>query len=297
MIIQELLDKQIDKDFIEESLSLKKFKRLKTDIYFDIKDENNKELALKLYEEYKIPIYKIAVLSGVSEKTAKNYLTKYGFKNRGHKTGKNSENNYFENIDTPDKAYFLGFIFADGSVQDLSTETKERKTLSLTIMKEDGYLLQLFLNYSGIKTNIYTTHKDDKNPRNQINIWSCKIYNDLYKLGVKPNKSKKETFLTIPDIRSDLISHFIRGYFDGDGIAFSDQKIGFCGNLQILEFIRNQLFTKLKLNGNPQITFNEANHIYYLVFGKRDAKIISEFLYQDKKDLYLIRKYDIYRPL
>lgn len=297
MIIPELLKLGLEQDFIDKVLTSKKYNRTINPKYFDIRDENNKETALKLYEFYRVPNYKIAMLSGISEASCKTILTKYGFKNRGHRVGKNSEINYFENIDTPDKAYFLGFIFADGSIQDLSTSTNNKKTLSLTITKRDGYLLQTFLKYSGIKSTIYEIHKEDKNPRNQINIHSCKIYDDLYKWGVRPNKSKEGIILTIPTLPNDLISHFIRGYFDGDGIAYSDKKLGFCGNLQILQYIREQLYKKVELNGNPQIFYNKTNHIYYLTFGTRDAQKIATFLYQNKQDLYLQRKYDIYRPI
>lgn len=297
MIIKELLDLGLNQTFIDEVLNSKKYHKVVSDCYFDIRNPKNKEIALKLYEEYKIPNYKIAMLSGISEATNKKILTSYGFTNRGHRVGKNSDNTYFEHIDTPDKAYFLGFIYADGSVQDLSTETNDKKTLSLTITEGDRYLLQNFLRYSGIQATIYITHKEDPKPRAQINIHSCKLYDDLYSLGVKPNKSKKEIYLELPELSTQLIPHFIRGYFDGDGIAFSDKKLGFCGNKQVLEYIRKNLFAYIALDGNPQITYNESNRIYYLVFGVRDSSKIADFLYQDKQDLYLQRKYDIYRPM
>ena len=291
-MIQELLDLGLSESFIEEVLTSKKYKRINSEKYFPIDEQ--KEIALKLYEVYRIPNYKIAMLSGISEASSKKWLTSYGFKNRGHYTGKNSENNYFEEIDSFDKAYFLGFIFADGCVQDFSTDTNNRKSLSLVITEGDGYLLQKFLDYSKTQATIVTSHKEDSKPRKQIEIWSCKIYDDLFKLGVIPRKSKKETTLQIPNIREDLISHFIRGYFDGDGIGFSDGKLGFCGNLQILTYIKENISKFVQINGNPSITYNEVNHIYYLVYGKKDAQLIANFLYKDKNDLYLTRKYDIY---
>lgn len=167
-MIQELIDLGLSESFIEEALASKKYKKIISDHYFPIQEQ--KDIALKLYEEYKIPIYKIAILSNVCEATCKKWLEKYGFSNRGHFTGKNSNNNYFENIDSFDKAYFLGFIFADGSVQDLSTKTNNRKTVSLTITQGDGYLLQKFLDYSKVDAKINITHKDDIKPRCQINI-------------------------------------------------------------------------------------------------------------------------------
>ena len=45
-------------------------------------------------------------------------------------------------------------------------------------------------------------------------ITSDKMFSDLCKHGCVPNKS---LILTFPVITEELIPHFIRGYFDGDG--------------------------------------------------------------------------------
>ena len=101
----------------------------------------------------------------------------------------------------------------------------------------------------------------------------------------------------MPDIREDLISHFIRGYFDGDGIGYSDGKLGFCGNLQILTYIKEKIKQFVLIKGNPNIYFNDSNHIYYLTYGRNDSNLIANFLYKDKQDLFLQRKYNIYRSV
>ncbi len=293
--MQILLEYGLDPTFIDEVLNSKKYHKIITNHYIDYKDPNNAELLRQLYEEAKVPNYKIAMLCNTSEATCRKYLDKYGVNNRGHFCGQNSDCKYFQTIDTPDKAYFLGFIFADGSIVDETTATRNRKVLSLTITEGDGYLLQTFLRYSGIVSTIYTTHAKDEKPRVQINIHATKICEDLISHGCVPRKSLAQTEFTISGIPEALMPHFIRGYFDGDGIGFSDGKLGFCGHYTILSFIYEYLKTHIQLLSYPQITYNESNHIYYLVFGTQNAALIARCLYEDKRDLYLTRKYDIYR--
>lgn len=106
--------------------------------------------------------------------------------------------------------------------------------VSLTITHTDRYLIEKFLEVSKIETPIYITHPTDKNPRCQINIGSKRMYEDLIRLGCVPNKSGQE-HLVMPEIPNHLKSHFIRGYYDGDGIAYKDLRLGFCGHYDILK--------------------------------------------------------------
>lgn len=112
-LTNQLLSSKVDKDFLETVLDSHKYSRVSAPKYLDIHD---KELMLSLYNKCLLPFYKIGMLCGVSDGTAKKYLVSYGIENPGHRRGINSTNRYFQNIDTKDKAYFLGFWFADGSI-------------------------------------------------------------------------------------------------------------------------------------------------------------------------------------
>lgn len=183
-------------------------------------------------------------------------------------------------------------MFADGSV----VKSKSYYIVSMTITQQDDYILKNFLHYAKIETTIWTTHKEDVKPRSQINIYSKKMYDDLNALGCEQNKSSKEN-LKLPILDDTLIPHFIRGYFDGDGIAFSNGRLGFCGNKNILEYINNY-FNKILQNNNVSITYNSSNNIYYLVYNKKaHIEQILNILYKDCDNLFLTRKYQKYRPL
>ena len=119
---------------------------------------------------------------------------------------KEYNHSYFENIDSEDKAYFLGFIYADGSIV-----TNGRNRLIINIHTKDQHILEDLIVCIDGKMNIW-----NQKGRNicQISISGKKIVEDLIKHGLHQNK----TFtIKYPNIPVELERHFLRGYFDGDG--------------------------------------------------------------------------------
>ena len=289
--MEEYLLNCFDKDLIKIVLNSKKYKRLikQEKHYSKLKDIVNLEICKKLYIEYKLPIYKIAMLYGVSDVTIRNYFIKYNLVElKGHRIGKNSFNNYFETIDSNDKAYFLGLIIADGCLGNSSTKTNIKKFFSIELTEEDKYILEIFNQMANFNEKLIISHKKDLKPRYKLSISSSKIYDDLYALGVRERKSKVGT--SMPNLKEKLIPHFIRGVFDGDGIAFSSGYIGFCGDYNLLNQIKEYLVNKgMK---NAKIWFNKSNNIYYMQWSAiADRRKFFEIIYKDKENLYLKRKY------
>lgn len=140
--------------------------------------------------------------------------------NKCHKSGlkkpdKYSYNkDYFEIIDTEEKSYWLGFIYADGYVcndYESSIELQDG---------DSGHLEKLNRAISGDFTIKHFNKKVNNKEHKMcsIRIYSKKINHDLKKHGVFLNKTH---IIEFPNIREDLIRHFIRGYFDGNGSIFS----------------------------------------------------------------------------
>ena len=123
---------------------------------------------------------------------------------------------YFEVVDTEDKAYFLGFMYADGCVT-----LKQSKYLIMTISLQDRdkHILESFKRCMQFEGNISLHKARDCNSRSQfcISISSKKLCTDLIKLGCNPRKTFTLKFPTEEQVPSHLIHHFIRGFFDGDG--------------------------------------------------------------------------------
>lgn len=128
--------------------------------------------------------------------------------------------NFFNNINFEEQAYLLGFIFADGCVNE------ERHTLSININKQDQYIIDLLKDISpeaytreqkSYKSIAIVRGRQVKNHGSiRTNISSKILIEDLKKYGVIQNKTY--TDMHLPIVSDDiLLKHFIRGYFDGDG--------------------------------------------------------------------------------
>lgn len=117
---------------------------------------------------------------------------------------------YFDNIDTEDKAYFLGFLFADGNVSSNGNE------ICLGLHTKDKAILEKF------QTFVY--HENEQRLygdeiRHNVRFSSPHMKQALINLGCTPRKS---LILKFPNIDPKLLNHFIRGYFDGDGCICGD---------------------------------------------------------------------------
>lgn len=148
--------------------------------------------------------------------------------------------NYFQNIDSTEKAYWLGFIYADGYVK----KNGKGKMFGLTLSIEDKEHLEKFstaLNYNyPIKTYNPTKGAYSSKKYCRIQIFGDEIYNSLVKHGVLENKT---LILKPPNINKKFYRYFIRGYYDGDGcITYNSKdhktfKIKILGTKEILKFI------------------------------------------------------------
>lgn len=290
--MKDFLLNYFDEEIVDTTLKAKKYKRIFGVINSPVSKESEVDidLAIKLYNKYKLPIYKIAMLYGVSDATMRTYFIKHNVNLKGHRVGKNSDNKYFSNINSCDKAYYLGLIFADGCIQ--SREHKGQKMFSIGLMEDDKYILETLNKYGNFNTDVTLSHTNDTNrkPLAVLRVHSSQVYDDLVKLGVEEHKSHK--LMNIPKIRKQLIPHFIRGFFDGDGIAKSNGYIGLCGDYNMISFIKQHLIEECGVKDN-MITFNKSNNIHYIQWGsKKDRQAIFDYLYKNKKDLYLKRKYE-----
>lgn len=126
---------------------------------------------------------------------------------------------YFKNIDSQEKAYWLGFIYADGCISDTSKKGNKRFQLTLSI-KDLAHLedFKKAINASHlIHQYVVKKGKMIGHKYATIKITSDDFCNDLILHGCTPRKSNA---LFFPSLEKSFINHFIRGYFDGDGSVF-----------------------------------------------------------------------------
>lgn len=255
--------------------------------------ENIEQQCGKLYEEgvcsgaiaakYKVDprgIIKILRKQGYTIKRGTDYL---------YRTTK--DENYFKRIDTEQKAYWLGLLYADGNVYESKGVTQ------ITLQNEDGYLLYKLaecLQYDG---KLYS----DRGKYTKLIIHSIKMMNDLIKLGCVPRKSLILKFPTEEQVPKELQRHFIRGYFDGDGcIAMRKKPITH-------KPVATCSFTSTKMFCNALIEVLGRKKIETSVFRKRyksmedsagtvtitkrnSINALYNYMYKGCEELYLIRK-------
>lgn len=185
------------------------------------------------------------------------------------------DHSYFKNIDNQDKAYWLGFIMADGCV---SMTHHAKLDIDLHI-KDIDHLVKLHTALTSCnkvkitkKKFCYSVH------------YSKEICNDLIKLGCTPRKSKT---LLFPDVEETLVRHLIRGYFDGDGNVYLNRrtkqiKVQMVGTYDFLINIQKYLGKEVKM----QLGINCFKLCFH---GNKQIYDIYRYLYLDAKT-FLERK-------
>lgn len=115
---------------------------------------------------------------------------------------------YFENIDTRDKAYFFGLLYSDGNVYKRKDRPNTYR-VQLKLIESDRYIIDKFKEYINCNPNV-RIEKDGA----RLIFSNTKVALDLIRHGCIENKSKTKLF---PEIKEELFYDFLRGYFDGNG--------------------------------------------------------------------------------
>jgi len=195
--------------------------------------------------------------------------------------------NYFENINTEEKAYWLGFIAADGCI---SFKPKKHYRLAIILSQKDQKHLEKFKQHINSNQPILSKRRNQFKQCN-LTINGQKITSDLISHGVIPNKTKYFRFpKTIPN---NLYNHFIRGYFDGDGSFHINREnqvsINICGSHNFIKELMN-IFSSLPKINKTKIFFDK-NFAVLKFGGNKKVSIIYHYLYQNAT-IFLGRKKD-----
>lgn len=191
---------------------------------------------------------------------------------------------YFKNIDTPEKAYWLGFIAADGCIY------KDRLSIELGIIDEN----HLYKFLKSIKSNHIIYYRERKNTRTcRIEINNKKFTSNLKKYGIIQNKTYN---LIFPKINKCFYKDYIRGFFDGDGtyvFYFKEEKRKDRNNkiynrmhceiscvCKCKDFL-NTIFQVLKANDiESSLCYDKMSDLYYLrLYGIKKSQTFINFIY------------------
>lgn len=253
-----------------------------------ISQEQQKEI-LELYTVQNKSVNYISKIFGVSNTTITKILKSKNIPIRDNSFYKSKyfDKHYFDNIDSEDKAYFLGFIYADGYVS--------KKAFGIKISVKDEYLLET------LKQKLHSEHKivhtiGTQTKYGKVDSCSISIVNkyfvdNLISKGVIYNKTGQITFPDETIVPEQFKRHFIRGYFDGNGSVYKSNSgvvVGFDGSEAFLSQILyelNKLFnTVVKVN-----KYKDRNCYYIKIGGNNHMRTFYNYLYE-YSTIFLERK-------
>lgn len=218
---------------------------------------------------------------------------------------------YFEKIDTPDRAYWLGFIYADGWISVHKRDSSDPNSrlsyeFGMELQRCDEYILHMLNNALGGQHVIKQYHNKllIANNRNEsetdssvLRVYSKKMVTDLMANGIDLRKSHSDRFPVVDD---SLFFDFLRGYIDGDGWVTKQRKyldVGIASASDcVLKYIQSKLLDDYGIHTS---IYREQRGQYmpkYTLrcYRKDSVAALFKHLYADKKAIKLNRKYSIF---
>jgi intein/homing endonuclease len=207
--------------------------------------------------------------------------------------GKKVNHTYFDNIDTYQKAWLLGFLAADGSV------ASDRNRIKIGLSSVDREILEKIQKELNSEREILDYETNQGFQISELS-WSSENHkHKLVKYDIVPNKTYKG--IRIPQFENDDFKlAYILGYYDGDGCFKND---GTTCRFEICSYDKTILedFAKIinqKINSHKEVYKDSSRENYYtLTYSTKDVIQILDSMYQimnKTNSFYLQRKYNKY---
>lgn len=197
---------------------------------------------------------------------------------------------YFRTIDDEHKAYWLGFISADGCIYNYE---KNVFGFKLELQKSDSNMISKFIeDINGNFDVIYGKSKCNEKTFETAKVcFKNKVFVNYLLQYITFNKTN---IIRIPtNIPSHLMRHYIRGFSDGDGCFYCGNK----SNRKSFEIVGNSEFMlydiqkELKQNDIQSMVYQRKNGNYKLgIYNFKDLSKLKSYLYDDTT-IFMERKY------
>ena len=245
----------------------------KTELF--TKYESGKYTGADLAKEYPISLTAINGLlrrNGYKSKSQSELQRKYPIKE-----------NFFDVINTEEKAYFLGLLYADGC------NATNRNTVILSLKEDDKEILEKLNSLLQPKKPLGHT----KSGQTTLLISNKHISQRLTELGCHRAKTYSLMFPSEEQVPKYLVRHFVRGYFDGDGWV-GEKAISIVSTLNFCNSLAEILNQELNVNSYIRTRHPERkNNIRMLELSKKAARKFLIWIYKDS-NIHLQRKHDRY---
>lgn len=242
---------------------------------------------------------------GSSPKRLSKYLKENGVEITNPIKVRQMNEDFFKVIDTEAKAYWLGFIYADGYITEFKkNERIKSMSLGIGLKATDENHLHKFLRDIEY-TNGKVTHRVVKGANGnhhavRVVVNNTQMCRDLIKLGVTPRKSHTLAFPSEEIVPDHLLQHFVRGYVDGDGcLGFAKAnstrlRFGVIGTRWFLEGLMTRIpLFQATIKVDKRSVIPTSNNSIDLTHTK--AENIIKYLYTNA-NVYLDRKYNKILP-
>lgn len=190
---------------------------------------------------------------------------------------------FFHDINSKKKAYWLGFLWADGCVYTRNGA----QLIRIEIHNRDEHLLY------DMKEDLEATYpiNPTRNSKIDLKIFSHKMCDDLIDHGVVPDKSHKNIR---PDINKKYENHFVRGLFDGDGSVVksnTNYSVRICNTETTTNWVLEITRKNLDVGGGVYRSTNSEVAYRWTICGRIQVERFSDWIY-DNQERYLKRKYN-----
>lgn len=229
---------------------------------------------------------------GIKRQTISKYLKERGIEVINYQNRVRLDDSVFDNIDTEEKAYWLGFLYADGNIS--STGNRLEVHLSIKDIKH----LEKFRKFLKLETEFRTGYCNGK-VYCHLSVRNKHLWEQLNNKGCTPRKTLTLDFPNLNIFKNkNLVYDFIRGYVDGDGCLFTKKykynvtQIEILGTEKFLCGIRDFLQEPGYIRNCG--TKNFPNKAFKLYYSNLPSRIIARKLYEHST-VYLERKYNKYK--
>lgn len=157
--------------------------------------------------------------------------------------------NYFRTIDSEIKAYILGYLVADGSIEESTRKDRPSKLVRLRFgcVTEDDEILKLIQREIAPNNKLRYYQPKEQNHKQTTILQICdkELINDLRTLyNIQPRKTYKNDF-NFPNIPKKYERDFIRGVIDGDGSIGRHHFSMICNSERFAIQIRDKFLEKI----------------------------------------------------
>jgi len=231
----------------------------------------------------------ISKIVGLNHRTVGYWINKFDLKDKMKYKKPTYDENFFKKINTPEKAYILGFILGDGSISN--------KDVCINVCLDDREIIDFIQSCIGGNIRIYNTINKETHqyPSASINIGNKVIINSIKTKSGGNLKQDRH----IPIISEILEPYLLLGFFDAEGcITWGRRKdrnriwhkISFTSQFKMLDgiqkiLLKNGITTSIKPKGTEKC--------YVLEFAnKKDVLKFLDLIYNDENFVILKRKYN-----